>query len=313
MVDKAKKILIIGSCGLDMNTFIRKMPSPGETIQGIKFCQNLGGKGQNQAVAVARSGGEVAFLGAVGKDDNGKFIQNSMKENNIKAYLKEVEGVSCGIATILIDEQGENRIVIIAGANGTVDKAQIDANINLIDEYDIIMLQLEIPVETVEYVIDIAYEKKKIIILNPAPGKDLKPETLQKVTYLTPNETELGILTKMPFSSIDEIKTAGQKLIDLGVKNLLVTIGAKGVYLMNKDLCKVIPTFQVKPVDTTAAGDCFNGVFATYLAKGCPLEKAIRYANLAASISVTRVGAVPSLPTEKEIEDKNKTIKDFDI
>ena len=111
MVDKAKKILIIGSCGLDMNTFIRKMPSPGETIQGIKFCQNLGGKGQNQAVAVARSGGEVAFLGAVGKDDNGKFIQNSMKENNIKAYLKDVEGVSCGIATILIDEQGENRIV----------------------------------------------------------------------------------------------------------------------------------------------------------------------------------------------------------
>ena len=307
MMDKTQKILIIGSCGLDMNTFIKKMPQPGETISGIKFCQNLGGKGQNQAVAVALSGGEVAFLGAVGKDDNGKFIQNSMKQNHIKTYIKEVEGVSCGIATILIDEHGENRIVIIAGANGTVDKKQIDDNVKLIDEYDIIMLQLEIPIETVEYVINIAYQKKKTIILNPAPGKVLKPEILQKVTYLTPNETELGILTKMPFGTLDEIKTAGKKLIDLGVKNLLVTIGARGVYLITKESSKV------KPVDTTAAGDCFNGVFATYLSKGFNVEKAIRYANLAASISVTRVGAVPSLPNEKEIEDKKKSIKDFDI
>ena len=255
MMDKTQKILIIGSCGLDMNTFIKKMPQPGETISGIKFCQNLGGKGQNQAMAVALSGGEVAFLGAVGKDDNGKFIQNSMKQNHIKTYIKEAEGVSCGIATILIDEHGENRIVIIAGANGTVDKKQIDDNVKLIDEYDIIMLQLEIPIETVEYVINIAYQKKKTIILNPAPGKVLKPEILQKVTYLTPNETELGILTKMPFGTLDEIKTAGKKLIDLGVKNLLVTIGARGVYLITKESSKVIPTFQVKPVDTTAAGD----------------------------------------------------------
>ena len=230
-----------------------------------------------------------------------------------KTYIKEVEGVSCGIATILIDEQGENRIVIIAGANGTVDKKQIDENVQLIDEYDIIMIQLEIPVETVEYVTNIAYQKKKIIILNPAPGKVLKPEIPQKATYPTPNETELGILSKMPFGTLDEIKTAGKKLIDLGVKNLLVTIGARGVFLITKDVNKVIPTFQVKPVDTTAAGDCFNGVFATYLSKGFNVEKAIRYANLAASFSVTRVGAVPSLPTEKEIENKKKSIKDIDI
>ena len=303
-----KKILIIGSCGLDMCTFIDKMPALGETIPGIKFCQNLGGKGQNQAVAVSRSGGLVTFLGAVGADDNGKFIKKSMEENKVKANLKEVEGVSCGIATILIDTTGENRIVIVAGANGTVDKKQIDDNINLIEENDIIMLQLEIPVPTVEYVVDIAYQKNKIIILNPAPGKQLSQDTLKKVTYLTPNETELGILTNMPFDTLDNIKLAGEKLINLGVKNLLVTIGAKGVYYMTKEESIVIPTYEVKPIDTTAAGDCFNGVFATYLSRGLNAKDAIKFANLAASIAVTRIGAVPSLPTQNEIEEKYKQV-----
>ena len=199
--------------------------------------------------------------------------------------------------------------MIIAGANGTVDKKQIDENVQLIDEYDIIMIQLEIPVETVEYIINVAYQKKKIIILNPAPGKVLKPEILQKVTYLTPNETELGILTKMPFGTLDEIKIAGKKLIDLGVKNLLVTIGARGVFLITKDGNKVIPTFQVKPVDTTAAGDCFNGVFATYLSKGFNVEKAIRYANLEQVFRLQKLGRYHLFLLRRKLKIRKRVLK----
>lgn len=306
-----KKILVIGSIGMDFVTFMKAMPAPGETIKGVRFQTNPGGKGNNQAIAAALSGGKTTFVGAVGDEPNGKILEQVLKDKGVEPRLKVVPNETCQSATILIDEKGENRIVIVPGANDCLLKSDIDANSKLIDENDIIVFQLETPLPTVEYAVDYAYKKNKIIILNPAPGAKLPADLLKKVTYLTPNETELEKLTDMNTSTNEGILKAGKKLVDLGVKNLLVTIGKQGVYYMTKETQEIIPSFAVNPIDTTAAGDCFNGVFATSLSKGLKIKEAVRYANLAASICVTRRGAVPSLPTREEIEDKKKSIKDY--
>ena len=222
--------------------------------------------------------------------------------------MKVVPNMSSQIATILIDETGQNRIVIVPGANNFVDKKQIDDNKDIIIECDIILMQLEIPMETVEYVVDKFYPLNKIIILNPAPGAALSDNIIKKCTYLTPNENEIGLITKMPYETIDDIKSAAKCLLDKGAQNVLVTIGEKGAYLKNKEQDLIIPTIKVKAIDTTGAGDCFNGVFATYLAMGKDVIEAIKYANVASSISVTRSGTVPSLPYRNEVDEKFKEL-----
>ena len=304
-----KKICIIGSIGYDLTTYMYQFPKAGETIVGKKFIQNPGGKGDNQAIAAARVGGDVTFIGAVGDDNYGELLKKSLEANKVKTHLKIVPNISSQIATILIDETGENRIVIVPGANNFVDKKQIDDNFDIIKECDIILMQLEIPMETVEYVIDKFYELNKILILNPAPGAELSDNIIKKCTYLTPNENEIGLITKMPYDTIDNIKLAAKSLIDKGAQNILVTLGEKGAYLKNKDKDIIIPTMKVKAVDTTGAGDCFNGVFAMYLGLGKSVIEAIKYANVASSISVTRPGTVPSLPYKEEVEEKFKEFK----
>jgi ribokinase len=286
-----------------------QFPKVGETIVGKKFIQNPGGKGDNQVIAAARVGGDVTFIGAVGDDNYGELLKKNLEANNVKTHLKIVPNMSSQIATILIDETGENRIVIVPGANNFVDKKQIDDNFDIIKECDIILMQLEIPMETVEYVVDKFYELNKILILNPAPGAELSDNIIKKCTYLTPNENEIGLITKMPYDSIDNIKLAAKCLIDKGAKNVLVTLGEKGAYLKNKNEDIIIPTIKVKAIDTTGAGDCFNGVFAMYLALGKSAIEAIKYANVASSISVTRSGAVPSLPYKEEVDEKFKEFK----
>ena len=304
-----KKICIIGSIGYDLTTYMYQFPKAGETIVGKKFIQNPGGKGDNQVIAAARVGGDVTFIGAVGDDNYGELLKKNLEANNVKTHLKIVPNMSSQIATILIDETGENRIVIVPGANNFVDKKQIDDNFDIIKECDIILMQLEIPMETVEYVVDKFYELNKILILNPAPGAELSDNIIKKCTYLTPNENEIGLITKMPYDTIDNIKLAAKSLIDKGAQNVLVTLGEKGAYLKNKNEDIIIPTMKVKAVDTTGAGDCFNGVFAMYLALGKSVIEAIKYANVASSISVTRPGTVPSLPYKEEVEEKFKEFK----
>ena len=303
-----KKICIIGSIGYDLTTYMYQFPKAGETIVGKKFIQNPGGKGDNQAIASARVGGDVTFIGAVGDDNYGELLKKSLEDNKVKVHMKVVPNMSSQIATILIDETGQNRIVIVPGANNCVDKKQIDDNMDIIKECDIILMQLEIPLETVEYVVDKFYPMNKIIILNPAPGAELSDNIIKKCTYLTPNENEIGLITKMPYETIDDIKSAAKSLIDKGAQNVLVTIGEKGAYLKNKEQDIIIPTIKVKAIDTTGAGDCFNGVFATYLAMGKDVIEAIKYANAASSISVTRSGTVPSLPYKNEVDEKFKEI-----
>ena len=305
-----KKICVIGSIGYDLTTYMYKFPKAGETIVGKKFIQNPGGKGDNQVIASARVGGDVTFIGAVGDDNYGELLKKNLEENKVKTHMKIVPNMSSQIATILIDESGENRIVIVPGANNFVDKKQIDDNFDIIKECDIILMQLEIPMETVEYVVDKFYELNKIIILNPAPGAELSDNIIKKCTYLTPNENEIGLITKMPYDTIDNIKSAAKCLFDKGAQNVLVTLGVKGAYLKNKNDDIIIPTLKVKALDTTGAGDCFNGVFAACLAMGKNAIEAIKYANVASSISVTRSGAVPSLPYKNEVDEKFKEYKE---
>ena len=305
-----KKICVIGSIGYDLTTYMYKFPKAGETIVGKKFIQNPGGKGDNQVIASARVGGDVTFIGAVGDDNYGELLKKNLEENKVKTHMKIVPNMSSQIATILIDESGENRIVIVPGANNFVDKKQIDDNFDIIKECDIILMQLEIPMETVEYVVDKFYELNKIIILNPAPGAELSDNIIKKCTYLTPNENEIGLITKMPYDTIDNIKSAAKCLFDKGAQNVLVTLGEKGAYLKNKNDDIIIPTLKVKALDTTGAGDCFNGVFAACLAMGKNAIEAIKYANVASSISVTRSGAVPSLPYKNEVDGKFKEYKE---
>ena len=305
-----KKLCIIGSIGYDLTTYMYQFPKAGETIVGKKFIQNPGGKGDNQAIAAARAGGDVTFIGAVGDDNYGELLKKSLEANKVITHLKIVPNMSSQIATILIDETGENRIVIVPGANNFVDKKQIDDNFDIIKECDIILMQLEIPMETVEYVVDKFYELNKIFILNPAPGAELSDNIIKKCTYLTPNENEIGLITKMPYDTIDNIKSAAKCLFDKGAQNVLVTLGEKGAYLKNKNDDIIIPTLKVKALDTTGAGDCFNGVFAACLAMGKNAIEAIKYANVASSISVTRSGAVPSLPYKNEVDEKFKEYKE---
>ena len=305
--EKKKKILVIGSIGYDLTTYYDRMPVPGETIVGLKFAQNPGGKGDNQAVSASRAGGDVTFVGAIGEDSYGDILKKNLDDNKVKHKLKVMPNLSCQIATILVDKNGQNSIIIVPGANRYVDKRQIDENENLIEENDIILLQLEIPIETVEYIIDIAYEKNKLIILNPAPGQPLPKNILKKVDYLIPNESELALITGMPTDTTERIILASKKLIELGVKNLIVTLGDKGSVLCNKDNVKFFDSYPATAVDTAGAGDCFAGVLSAYLSKSYPIEEAIKYANFASSLSVTKIGTIPSFPTIEQIErERNK-------
>ena len=311
MEGKEKKILVIGSIGYDLTTFLEKMPVLGETIVGRKFAQNPGGKGDNQAVAAARAGADTTFIGAIGDDIYGDILKKNLEVNNVKHNLKVVPNMSCQIATILIEPNGQNRIVIIPGANAYVDKKQIDDNEKLIDESDIIVMQFEIPLETVAYVIEMAYKKGKTIILNPAPGAKISEDLIKKVNFLTPNETELSLITGMPTDNIEQILAASKKIMMMGAQNLIVTIGENGCLLCNKEGSNLFHSYPTKAFDTAGAGDCFAGVFAAFLSKNYEITEAIKYANLAASISVSRVGTVPSLPTLEEIMERRKTVDDW--
>ncbi len=295
-------ILVVGSLNMDLVTYVNRVPKGGETINGITFNQYCGGKGANQAIAIGRLNGNVSMLGKVGNDSYGETLLEALKENNVESYVSKQDGVSTGIATILVENNGENRIVIINGANYCVEVEDLYKYEALFDKCNIILAQLELKMEIVDELAKIVKRKNKIFILNPAPYSHLKDETLSSVTYLTPNETELALLSnKESIDSIDEIKEACYQLLNKGVKNVIVTLGKKGALIVNENICELVEAFKVDAVDTTAAGDCFNGALAKCLDEGKDLANAVRFANAAAAISVTKKGAIPSLPTINEV------------
>ena len=298
-----KRILIVGSLNMDIVVDMKQMPKTGETVMGKHLSYIPGGKGANQACAAGRLGGSVTMLGCVGKDSFGtRQIQELTDCHVCMEHVDVKEEEPTGTAVIYVDEQGANSIVVVPGANSCCDIQYLKAHDVLFQNCGYVMFQMEIPKEAVCYGLTRAKELGKITILNPAPAPDSLPEEIwDKIDFLTPNETELAKLTGMEAMDEESIRKGARKLLAKGVKHVLVTLGSKGVLLVNHKTEQIFPAKKVKAVDTTAAGDCFNGAFAAALQEGYSIEEAIRFANLASSIAVTRKGAQSSIPRREEV------------
>jgi ribokinase len=296
-------ILVIGSSNTDMVIKTSKLPLPGETILGGDFLMNPGGKGANQAVAAARLNGKVALVAKIGEDVFGQQAKKLFQSENLDIdYLFSDPDSPSGIALITVDDRAENCIVVAPGANARLLRQDIDKAFPAIRKAEIVLMQLEIPLESVIYAAEIAHKAGKKVILNPAPARMLPPELLKMIAILTPNETEAELLTGIPVTDHSSGETAAKMLLSKGVGVVIITLGNKGALLVTENICELIPTISVKAVDTTAAGDCFNGALAVALSEGAGLREAVRFANKAASISVTRMGAQASAPYRHEMD-----------
>ncbi len=295
-----KGILVIGSLNMDLSIDLAKMPVTGETILGRGIAYKAGGKGANQACAAGRLGGRVRMLGCVGQDEFGQKLVKSLSESGVETdYIKESRDLPTGTAVIYVDDNGDNSIVVIPGANMACDIEYLKAQDEQFHWCDYVVLQMEIPYEAVWYSVKRAKELGKTVILNPAPAPDEIPEEiLSLVDYLTPNETEIIALNG---KSKDDIREGAEKLLSRGVSNVIATLGDRGALLVNRYGETFYPARKVVSVDTTAAGDCFNGAMVAALAEGQSEAEAILFANMASSIAVTRKGAQESLPIREEV------------
>lgn len=298
---KSKNILVIGSLNIDLVTRVPHLPQPGETIASRKFQKNPGGKGANQAVAAAKLGANVTMIGKVGTDEHGELLINSLRSAGVSTAGIRREGTT-GMAFISVSDEGENHIVLVAGANNAVRRSDISAMRGLIEESDMIVMQLEIPLEVVKHALELAVGLGKNVILNPAPARDLPAEMLRHVYVLIPNETELQILSGMPTSTEQEIVDAARHLNSLGTQRVIVTMGDRGSFLISETLHTHIPAYPVRAVDTTAAGDAYVAAFAVGKTQGMSDVEAAKFASKAAAITVTREGAQPSLPTRDDVQ-----------
>lgn len=295
-----KGILVIGSLNMDLSIDLAKMPVIGETILGRGIAYKAGGKGANQACAAGKLGGRVRMLGCVGQDEFGQKLVKSLSESGVETdYIKESRDLPTGTAVIYVDDNGDNSIVVIPGANMACDIEYLKAQDEQFHWCDYVVLQMEIPYEAVWYSVKRAKELGKTVILNPAPAPDKIPEEiLSLVDYLTPNETEIIALNG---KSKDDIREGAEKLLSRGVSNVIATLGDRGALLVNRYGETFYPARKVVSVDTTAAGDCFNGAMVAALAEGQSEAEAILFANIASSIAVTRKGAQESLPIREEV------------
>jgi len=296
------KILVIGSINLDMVVFSERFPQPGETVIGKTLQTFPGGKGANQAVAAARLGGDVQMIGNIGEDSSGEALLQNLKSNKVNTSKIRKVNSPTGTALITVDSEGQNTIVVIPGANASLTKKGLDSLKGTIKNANILILQLEIPLEIVVYAIEIAHQYGVTILLNPAPATNIPAEILNKVTYLIPNESELASLSGLPTNSDEEIQTAVNKLFSKGCKQIILTRGKSGAFYLSPQHKISSPPFQVPVVDTTAAGDAFIGAFAVALANGLDLQTALLRANAAGALTVTKAGAQSSLPTLEELD-----------
>jgi ribokinase len=296
------RILVIGSSNTDMVIKTEKLPAPGETILGGTFLMNPGGKGANQAVAAARLGGKVTFITKRGNDLFGNQAVGLLMREGIDAQfiVKDLEFPS-GVALITVDSRGENSIVVAPGSNGRLSEDDIPASVFENTKFDILLLQLEIPIKTVEYSAVTASEQDIKVILNPAPACKLPDRLLQNTWLITPNETEAEAITGTEITDISSAYRAAVLIQQKGVKNVIITLGEMGAYIKSANFTGLVPGIKVTPVDTTAAGDVFNGALAVALSEGKDLQEAVVFANKAAAISVTRLGAQASAPYRSEV------------
>jgi len=301
-MNKSAKIVVIGSSNTDMVATVKDFPKPGQTIFGEKFLMNAGGKGANQAVAAARCGGEVTFIGKVGQDPTGNQSIKNLKAENIdtSTISVDVENPS-GVALILVNDEGENMIIVASGSNMSLSLADIDSAQSQISSAQILLLQLETPLDTVIYACKKGFELGKKVILNPAPAVKLPDIIYPYLHIITPNETETEILTGIKVSDEVTALEASNILRNKGVDTVIITMGAAGAFINSDALKTMVPAPKVKAIDTTAAGDCFNGALAAALTLNMSMHEAVEFANKAASISVTRMGAQNSLPYTNEL------------
>ncbi len=301
-----KKIAVIGSLNMDIVVETQAMPKKGETISGKSISYLPGGKGANQAVAAGKLGGDVVMVGAAGDDASGQALKDSLSQAGVDlAGVETLSGVPTGQAFITVDGNGDNAIIIIAGANGQVTAELVKKHEELIEAADIIVMQLEIPLETVRSVKEMAKKLGKTVIIDPAPALAGIPDGFWSgVDYMKPNETEIEILTGRKCTTNEEIIAAARSLIDAGVHNVLVSLGSRGCLWVTGQNAEFYPSEKVEAVDTTAAGDCFIGAFAEALSEERPVPEAIVFAQHAAAFSVRHKGAQASLPSRKDIETK---------
>ena len=298
-----RRIIVIGSSNTDMVIKTEKLPAPGETILGGKFLMNPGGKGANQAVAASRLGGKVTFITKRGKDLFGnQAVDLLMREGVDTQYIVKDPDLPSGVALITVDSTGENSIVVAPGSNGNLLKKDVPSVIFDTGKFEILLLQLEIPIDTVEYSAVAASENGIKVILNPAPARKLSNNLLKHTWLITPNENEAEAITGVIITDIPSAERAAELIQERGVKNVIITLGEAGAYIKSENYTGLIPGIKVKPIDTTAAGDVFNGALAVAISEGSDLKDAVIFANKAASISVTRMGAQASAPYRNEIK-----------
>lgn len=292
-------ILVVGSLNADLVVRAPRFPAPGETISGGDLATIPGGKGANQAVAAARQGVRVSMLGRVGKDDFGDFLLANLQANQVDTTLVQRDDAATGTAIIVVDANGQNSIVLSPGANGQVRPADVDPA--SLPRPKLVLLQLEIPLESVIHAAAVGRGLGARVLLNPAPARPLPDELIAQTDFLIPNETELSLLTGQPVTDIASAESAARTLLAKGVQTVIVTLGANGALVVTPEKTTHVPPFHVDVVDTTAAGDAFIGGFSAALLRGLALEEAVRHGNACGALAATQFGAQPSLPTAEEV------------
>ena len=297
-----KRIVVVGSSNTDMVVKSNHLPVPGETVLGGTFQMIPGGKGANQAVAAAALEGEVSLIAKVGNDLFGQDAKEGFLKKGIDiTHVKVDENTPSGVALIMVDDQGENCISVALGANNELSPEDIDHSEGLIRDAAFLLIQLETPISTVDKTISLAKEHATTVVLNPAPAQNLSDEILRKIHIITPNETEAKILTGIEVNDLSSARKAAKTLKNKGIPIVIITMGSTGAYVMSDDHDELIPGIQVEAIDTTAAGDTFNGALTVALSEHMELREAIKFANAAAAISVTKLGAQTSAPTRDEL------------
>jgi ribokinase len=298
---KSPRIAVVGSANIDLTTFTNQFPKPGETIFGQKFDLGFGGKGANQAVAARLCGAEVFMVARVGSDLFGPAtIENFRRQGIDSTHVKQIEGLSSGVAPIFVEPNGQNRILVVKGANDALKPADVDAAAETLKSADCIVLQFEIPVETVYYTIRFARTHGIRCILNPAPAQPVDLGALKDLDYFVPNESEAETITGRPVKNVEDAKKCAEQLVAGGIRRVIITLGANGSLLAGSDGSEQVPPFPVNSVDSTGAGDAFIGSFAVFLAEGVAEKEAVRRANLYAGLSTTGVG------TQKSFYDRSR-------
>jgi ribokinase len=297
------KVVVVGSYNTDLTIKTERIPRTGETIIGGVFSEGGGGKGANQAVAAARAGAKVSFIARVGNDALGKAgVQRLTAEGINTKYIFQDNDVATGVAFIVVDERGENSIVVASGANAKLSSSDIEEAHNELSSADVLLVQLESPIETIHSAIKKSHEKGAMVILNPAPAQALSSKILKDIDVITPNKVEAEMITGIKVSDEKSLQSIVLNFFESGVKNVIITLGSKGMYFGCSESMKLIPAYKVCPVDSTGAGDIFSGSLAAFLAEGMSMENAVKMAAASASISVTRLGAQSSAPNRREIE-----------